>query len=96
MVIEPFPQWKEELRNQSSKQPIFVGVHVRRGDRIHHWTEDAYIQFFEKAFEIYRNRYNNEQQEVLFLTVTDDVEWVKVFRICNLFHFYHISPSLYI
>merc|ERR1711976_750083 len=33
--------------------------------------------FFDKAFEIYRNRYNKDGNKVIFLAVSDDNEWIK-------------------
>ena len=66
------------MRKQSSKNVIFVGVHVRRGDRSHHYTDGEQLRFFTKAFEVYRSRYNNDTSEVMFLVVSDDVSWIKV------------------
>ena len=35
-------------------------------------------RFFEKAFDIYRERYNDENSKVVFLAVSDDSSWIKV------------------
>ena len=34
--------------------------------------------FFDVAFDIYRRRYDDEKNKVIFLAVSDDSEWIKV------------------
>ena len=34
--------------------------------------------FFDKAFELYRRRYNDDSKKVMFLLVSDDTNWIKV------------------
>ena len=36
------------------------------------------FSFFDTAFEIYRKKYNNHEEKVIFLAVSDDVNWIKV------------------
>jgi len=33
--------------------------------------------FFDKAFELYRRRYNDDSKKVMFLLVSDDTNWIK-------------------
>ena len=34
--------------------------------------------FYETAFKIYRQKYNDETNKVIFLAASDDNEWIKV------------------
>ena len=34
--------------------------------------------FFDKAFDIYRKKFNDEKNKVIFLAVSDDNKWLKV------------------
>ena len=34
-------------------------------------------RFFDAAFDIYRRRYNDERNQVIFLTVSDDTTWIR-------------------
>ena len=36
--------------------------------------------FFDVAFDIYRRRYNDGKNKVVFLAVSDDENWIKVNR----------------
>ena len=36
--------------------------------------------FFDKAFQIYRKRYDRDDQKVIFLAVSDDTKWIKVMQ----------------
>ena len=35
-------------------------------------------RFFDKAFQIYRDKFNNNRRQVMFLAVSDDNQWIKV------------------
>ena len=35
-------------------------------------------RFFDKAFQIYRDKFNNDRRQVMFLAVSDDNQWIKV------------------
>ena len=76
--------WKEEIKQNSSFKVIFIGVHCRRGDYGQHLaktgTELVDFSFFDTAFEIYRKKYNNHEEKVIFLAVSDDVKWIKVIQ----------------
>ena len=34
-------------------------------------------RFFDAAFDIYRRRYNDERNKVIFLAVSDDIPWIR-------------------
>ena len=34
-------------------------------------------RFFDAAFDIYRTRYNDERNQVIFLAVSDDITWIR-------------------
>ena len=76
--------WKAELLEDIKKKVIFVGVHCRRTDFEYHLqTKNGGAtlvdqRFFDTAFQIYRDRYNNDDQQVVFLAVSDDNQWLKV------------------
>ena len=36
--------------------------------------------FFDKAFQIYRKKYDRDDQKVIFLAVSDDTKWIKVIQ----------------
>ena len=83
-MIQHVSAWKEDIKLANSQNVIFVGVHCRRLDYKDHlkvWTNADLVDhhFFDTAFDIYRKRYNNEQTKVIFLAVSDDVPWIKVF-----------------
>ena len=88
-------QWKQSIRETQTKNVIFVGVHCRRTDYEKHLNtlyEKATLvdkAFFDVAFDIYRSRYDNEKNKVIFLTVSDDSEWIKVSGFITLI--YHLS-----
>ena len=35
--------------------------------------------FFNKSFTIYREKYNDNFKKVIFLVVSDDNKWIKVY-----------------
>ena len=63
--------------------PIFVGVHCRRTDyenhlKVLHGATLVDHKFFDVAFDIYRRRYDDGENKVIFLAVSDDPAWIKV------------------
>ena len=73
------------MSSKSSKKIVFVGVHCRRTDYANHLnavvangTTLVDQNYFDRAFQIYRERYNSEERQVMFLAVSDDNEWIKV------------------
>ena len=75
--------WKTAIQEEFSQNLVYVGVHCRRGDQLKHYRKfsgatvvDHY--FFDTAFDIYRQRYNDGSNKVIFLAVTDDIRWTKV------------------
>ena len=75
--------WKSEIEKEFSKKIIYIGVHCRRTDYAKHmkWVSGATLvdhHFFDTAFDIYRNKYNNDHNKVVFLAVSDDNKWLKV------------------
>ena len=78
----------QKIRHSEKNQNlIFVGIHARRGDRIQKWKQrkmfrDTVIgtyegKFFNHAMDIFRSRYNNNNQKVIFLPTSDDYFWIK-------------------
>ena len=75
-------RWKQSIRQEENKTVIFVGVHCRKTDY------DARLRatggcivdhrFYDAALDIYRRRYNDEKNKVIFLAVSDDPNWMKV------------------
>eukprot|EP00092_Neocalanus_flemingeri_P006359 GFUD01006845.1.p1 GENE.GFUD01006845.1~~GFUD01006845.1.p1 ORF type:complete len:394 (-),score=65.44 GFUD01006845.1:16-1137(-) len=70
--------------NLSGKQILFIGVHCRRGEGM--FAEHMMAlsgatmvdhHYFDRAFDIYRSRYNNPTTEVIFLVVSDEPAWIK-------------------
>ena len=58
------------------------GVHCRRTDYKNHyaWGSGGTLvdhRFFDAAFDVYRGRYNDERHQVIFLTVSDDITWIR-------------------
>ena len=57
---------------------------LHRTDFVRHlkvWNEKADLvdrTFFDVAFDIYRRRYNDGKNKVIFLAVSDDENWIKV------------------
>ena len=82
-------QWKQSIIEIQTKNVIFVGVHCRRTDYQNHLDtkyEKAILvdkAFFDVAFDIYRSRYDDEKNKVIFLAVSDDSEWIKVRGLIN-------------
>ena len=74
---------------QSDKNLVFVGIHARRGDRIMKWQERKMFKkskirvgnyegkFFNRAMDIFRSKFNNKGQKVIFLPTSDDYFWIK-------------------
>ncbi|BFZ14541.1 hypothetical protein BsWGS_17580 [Bradybaena similaris] len=68
-----------ESHNHSATNSAGVGVHVRRGDKLH-WTaldigyRVAPREYFIRAMKYYRE---NVKGEIVFFVVTDDLEWCK-------------------
>ena len=59
-----------------------LGVHCRRTDfkRHYSWVSNGTLvdhRFFDAAFDIYRRRYNDDRNQVIFLTVSDDIAWIR-------------------
>ena len=60
-----------------------IGVHCRRGDFIKYLKKFSGANvvdyhFFDTALDIYRQKYNNGNNKVIFLAVSEDVKWIKV------------------
>ena len=74
---------KSTPRKAETFNPIFVGVHCRRTDyekhlKVLHGATLVDHTFFDVAFDIYRRRYNDGKNKVIFLAVSDDENWIKV------------------
>ena len=75
--------WKRQIQSESSKKVVFIGVHCRRTDYEQHIkvVSGATLvdhHFFDTAFDIYRRKYNDDYNQVIFLAVSDDNTWIKV------------------
>ena len=71
------------IQEEFSQHLVYVGVHCRRGDQLKHYRKFSGAtvvdhHFFDTAFDIYRQRYNDGNNKVIFLAVTDDIRWTKV------------------
>ena len=78
-----FSVWKSSISEESAEKVVFVSVHVRRTDYMNHMNivNGAPLineRFFDKAFEICRERYNSVGRKVIFLATSDDNNWIKV------------------
>ena len=73
--------WKQIIREAQNKTVIFVGVHCRRTDYGDHLamfgSSMVDHRFFDTAFDMYRRKYNDENNKVIFLAVSDDPAWLK-------------------
>ena len=79
-LVEDF---KQSIRAAEARSVIFVGVHCRRTDYAHHYkvvSGGTLVDrtFFDAAFDVYRERYNDQENKVVFLAVSDDPKWMKV------------------
>eukprot|EP00092_Neocalanus_flemingeri_P031120 GFUD01033803.1.p1 GENE.GFUD01033803.1~~GFUD01033803.1.p1 ORF type:complete len:395 (+),score=73.09 GFUD01033803.1:156-1340(+) len=77
-------QWMAEVEEseQFSGEIIYIGVHCRRTGYAHHLSviSNASLvdhHFFDRAFQIYRTRYNTPSTRVIFLAVSDELAWIK-------------------
>ena len=75
--------WKTGIQEKFSKNLIFIGVHCRRGDFIKYLKKGSGANvvdyhFFDAAFDIYRQKYNDVNNKVIFLAVSEDVTWIKL------------------
>ena len=82
-LVKTVNDWKNSIQNEIIQNVIFVGVHCRRTDFKDHLVAvsgSGMVDhvFYDKAFEIYRSRYNDDSHKIIFLAVSDDVEWIKV------------------
>ncbi|XP_064597661.1 galactoside alpha-(1,2)-fucosyltransferase 2-like [Liolophura sinensis] len=90
-VIFPATKWNSStlLKDQGSmrvgeprgaERPVFVAVHVRRGDKAHHKQtikmghRVASEEYLQNGYRFFLNRYNNN---VIFVVSSDDQAWVK-------------------
>ena len=81
---------QEVKQIESAKNLIFVGIHARRGDLIKNRRlvkgslfGSYESKFFNFAMDIFRERYNNNEQKVVFLPTSDDFMWIKTHLISN-------------
>ena len=58
---------------------VLVGVHVRRTDFVHSARREggrlATGDFFRKAMEWFRRKYGSSERRVMFVVVSDDMDW---------------------
>ena len=82
-LVQHVQNFKRQIQSEFLKKVIFVGVHCRRTDFVNILEKkgtSTYVKhyFYEKAFDIYRAKYNDENTKVIFLSVSDDTKWIKV------------------
>jgi len=68
-------------KKHKKKEAILVGIHVRRTDydsmeKHLGWTPIK-VGYFLQAMEIYRKFFANQTTTVLFLLISDDIQWAK-------------------
>ena len=68
------------------QKPVLVGVHVRRTDykgilRTFHKTKPLETEYFTKAMDYYRTKYNRSGTKVLFLVTSDEMAWVRQYLV---------------
>ena len=88
-LLAQVEDFKQSIRGGEARTVIFVGVHCRRTDYAHHYkvvSGGTLVDrtFFDAAFAVYRERYNDQQNKVVFLAVSDDPKWMKVDFSINL------------
>jgi len=81
-LIEHVKNFKKQIQNEIPENVVFVGVHYRGTDFVNYLKKRSGSSpvdhhFYDKAFDIYRKRYNNLKQKVIFLAVSDDPRWLK-------------------
>ena len=82
-LLAQVESFKQSIRAAEARSVIFVGVHCRRTDYAHHYkvvSGGTLVDrtFFDAAFDVYRERYNDQKNKVVFLAVSDDPKWLKV------------------
>ena len=82
-LIEHVSNFKKQIQENIKENVVFVGVHCRRTDYANHLkviSGSTLVDhhFYDKAFEIYRKRYNKGGYKVVFIAVSDDPQWIKV------------------
>ena len=88
-LLAQVEDFKQSIQAAEARSVIFVGVHCRRTDYAHHYkvvSGGTLVDrtFFDAAFAVYRERYNDQQNKVVFLAVSDDPKWMKVDFSINL------------
>jgi len=81
-LIEHVSNFKKQIQENIKENVVFVGVHCRRTDYANHLkviSGSTLVDhhFYDKAFEIYRKRYNKGGYKVVFIAVSDDPQWIK-------------------
>ena len=80
-LLRQVETWKQMIREAQNKTVIFVGVHCRRTDYGDHLamfgSSMVDHRFFDTAFDMYRRKYNDENNKVIFLAVSDDSARLK-------------------
>ena len=82
-LLAQVESFKQSIQAAEVRSVIFVGVHCRRTDYAHHYkvvSGGTLVDrtFFDAAFNVYRERYNDQENKVVFLAVSDDPKWMKV------------------
>ena len=83
-LIEHVKNFKRKIQGEISTNVLFVGVHCRRTDFLRLLkmpsSNSTYVthHYFDKAFDVYREKFNSKNVKVIFLAVSDDTKWIKV------------------
>ena len=69
-----------------TQEPVLVGVHVRRGDKLRVWRESGVVKnslgryegrYFRYSMNLMRQRYNSLSRKVVFIVTSDNTGWCK-------------------
>ena len=73
---------KKPGKKVKKKELTFVGIHCRRTDHIEfekkHKQIPVHLDYYFEAMDMFRDRMNNKQSKVVFVFVSDDMEWGKM------------------
>ncbi|CAG2234970.1 FUT1_2 [Mytilus edulis] len=76
-LLEEASPYVEDIKRKVSKEAVFVGVHVRRGDIVHERKPvghiPAPIPYFYRAMNYFRKRYSN----VVFVMISNSMMWCQ-------------------
>jgi galactoside 2-L-fucosyltransferase 1/2 len=79
----------EVRKKYTQRDSVYIGVHVRRGDKVKSKYHVSDVQYFVKAMEFCQKQYH--PKKCIFLVGSDIINWCKEhFKIPNI---YYLSGS---